>query len=282
MDLLKLKKLLGNEDTLDRINQLLVDQRNKPKTYKSKPAHKPSVLGSKCSRKIYYSYYRVEEDSTPTADGIRIMETGNKMEEMIMGWLMAIGEHIPFRNKTDGQIRKGFDGQPDPQFIVKSKKWRISWGKIDNIGRDSEGLWVYEIKSVNENKWRQLKKGPISDHLIQNSIYLQCFNDMYLSGEFDHIPELVGRGKAIGIKLLYVNRNNSQILVFKFKTEQLIQLILDIDRKILKENKYIDTFTLPPKTPEFCQYCSFKNKCDKDWNGIEQKPVDVSEGSDKL
>lgn len=278
MNLNKVKSLIKKPgDTLERIFEYLRNSRIFPITYVQKPSHKPSTLGSPCSRKIYYSYFKVPEESKIEPQNLCVMEAGNKMEEMIVEWLKAIGEHIPFRQKN-GEIKVDKrTNKPDHQFIISSEKWRIRKGKIDNVARDDVGLWIYEIKSVNDRKFKLLKKGPFSEHLIQNSIYLQCFNDLYLAGEYDHIPEIKGGGKAIGLKLIYINRNDGALKHFVFKIEELTKLILDIDRKIAKENQYIDTKTLPPKTPDMCNYCNFRSKCDFDWN-----KVDNIQNNDKL
>lgn len=269
MKLSQLKSLKGAEpegNSLDKMNAMLEEERNAPRPYKSKPANTPSVLGSKCFRKIYYSYWRVPSDFPLDARSIRIFQMGDAVEEMLRDWLKKIGRYIPYRNKGNGEISKIKNGE----FPIKSSKWRIRRGYMDNVALIDDRVWIYEIKSSNEKKWLGLL-APSNDHLIQASIYFQAFNDLYLSGEFDHIPELVGKGKAVGVIWLYYNKNTSEIKQFTMTTEQLAPGIIALDKKIMKSNAYADAKVLPPKTLDYCNWCNYRKKCKKEWNEVDSE-----------
>ena len=265
LNLKKLNSLKAPENTIDRINSMLERTKDTSWRPKSKPGHKPSVLGSKCFRKIYYSYWRVKEDYPPDARAYRIFELGNYVETMVKAWLQEIGEYIPYRTKSTGEISKAFDAQ----FPIKSSKWRIKRGYIDNVAFDGDRIWIYEIKSSNSKKWTALKE-PAEDHLIQASIYLQTFNDLLLSGEFDHIPEFKEKKtKAAGVKWLYFNKDTSEIKMFQITEEKLEGALKAIDSKIEAANLYIDNKKLPPKTPDFCKWCNFRKKCKNEFNEVD-------------
>lgn len=266
MSIKKLKQLIKKpSSTLEKLDAFLFKKYN-TQYKKSNPAHKPSVVGSPCLRKIYYSYYRVDSDKPIDPRGARIFNTGDYMETMIIDWLREIDERIPYRNKSNGEIPKGMDGKPDPQFIISSKRWRIKKGKIDNVAIVDGDVWIYEIKSSKASKFEKLT-GPQPDHLIQAAIYFQCFNDLYLEGGYDHVPEIKGAGKAVGIKFLYINKNTSEIKEYIIPGKALIPTILSLDKKILGINEtYIDKKILPPTTKDYCFFCPFSKKCKENWN----------------
>jgi len=238
MQLSKLKDILSADSTITKINKLLEDEAKN--SYVSQPSHRPSYLGTPCLRKIYYSYNRVEEDNPTTAQGLRIFGTGGAFEKLVLGWLIKIGEHVPYRNKSNGEIPKHFiTGEPDTQFPIHSTRWRIKKGKIDNVAVVKGETWLYEIKSAKANKFSKLTE-PLPEHLIQVAIYFQTFNDLYLAGEYDHIPEIKGGGKAKGVKVIYINKDTSELKEFVLTAPILNPIVLQLDKKIMILNNYID------------------------------------------
>jgi hypothetical protein len=269
MNLDALKKFHNPEKdgTLVRINEFLKSKYNAPLTYAPKPTHKPSELGSKCFRKIYYSYYKVPRDTKIDAKGSRIFETGNFYEAMVMSWFIGMGEHIPYRNK-DGVIPKHWaTGEPNPQFPITVPDWRVNKGYIDNVAIVDGELWLYEIKSSASHKFNDLN-GPMDDHKVQIATYFKAFNDHLVRGDFSHIPELAGHTKAAGVKVLYVNKDTSDLELFTLRSEALERQVKLLQGKITVANEFIDKKELPPKTEDKCSYCPFKKKCAKDWNGV--------------
>jgi hypothetical protein len=260
VNLERLKNLFNPpRSTIELLNSFLVKEAAaSPKS--TKFGHKPSMLGSPCLRKIYYSYFRTEEEPL-NAETIRIFKTGNYFEQMLMEWFRAINLHIPYR-ESDGNIPRDENG-PDPQFRVSSPRWRIRMGKIDNVAYLGDKLWIFEIKSKKSSSFNKLKK-PDDEHLIQVALYFQMLNDMFLAGSFSHIPEI--KGKAEGVRIIYVNKDTSEMKEFVISKAELTPIILDIDKKISLINQYIDKKVLPPKTPSYCFTCPFKSRCDKNLN----------------
>ena len=259
-----------------RIENFLEARVNKPLPYVQKPGHKPSSLGSECLRKIYYAYYRTPRDAPISAFLARIFDTGNYYEDMVVSWLDEMGENIPYRNKGDGEIPKGFGGKGlNPQFPIKVPDWRIPKGYIDNVAVVNGKLWLREIKSKNTNKFDALEEVD-HDHKVQVGIYFKAFNDHLAAGDYDHIPELKGFTVASGVEVIYVNKNTSNIRVFTLRPEALVDIIIDVDEKLEEVNPYIDARSLPPasKSTTNCQYCDWRKICKGNWNEIPEENPD--------
>lgn len=255
-------------DTLERIEEWLIEKYNAPVPYKQNPSHSPSGLGSKCHRKIYYNYFKTEKDVGYDAKTARIFWTGDKYEEMVVDWLRAIGEHIPYRNKSNGQIPKNRrTGLPDPQFPIKSADWRIRKGMVDNVAFSNKELWLYEIKSSKAEKFNKLTQ-PIPEHLDQAGTYLKMFNILIKTGEYDHITELKGRPEAVGVKYIYINKDTSELKLFEIKTAQFTKILDKLEKKVTEVNVKIDKKELPDKTPDYCFFCPFRYKCKNEWNEV--------------
>jgi hypothetical protein len=262
MNLERLKTLLNPQPSvIEVINQFLKQEAaNKPKS--AKQGHRPSSLGSPCLRKIYYSYFRVEEEPI-SPETAKIFKMGIYVEKMMMEFLKGVKLHIPFREKS-GSIPTE-DGEPDPQFRVGSPRWRIRMGKIDNVAHFNEKLWIFEIKSKKSTTFNKMKT-PDEEHIVQVALYFQMFNDYYLAGNFAHIPEITG--KAEGARLVYVNKDTAELKEFVLDKTVLHAAVYEIDKKVTLVNSFADKKVLPPKTAHFCQNCPFKAKCDKNANVI--------------
>lgn len=247
--------------TVAEINALIAKEhasRKKSKSY----SHKPSNMGYNCLRRLYYEYYRVEPDKVTEPYSIRIMETGNVYEHLIVAWLKKLNKFVPFVPKP-GQFAY------DEQFVVHSPRWRVKMGKIDAVAPTPEGLWLYEIKSCNDRKFEGLI-GPTEDHRVQGAVYIQCYNDLYQLGDFDHMPEIKGTGKALGVRYLYVNKNTSEIKEFVVRYQDFVPTILALDKKMTEVNAYIDRKQLPPCKKSACQYCPYPAKCKSNWNNVDK------------
>ncbi len=264
MNLSKIKSFMQIKPSIiPKIETFL--QMENASSYKAKtPAHKPSVLGSPCLRKIYYSYFRTPEEPEFDIKRTLIFKAGYKVEEAGMEWLKGSNLHIPYRNK-DGLIPIQKDGKEDPQFPVKSPRWRIPKGKIDNVFVLDGKLYLMDIKSINSNKFKTLDK-PDDSYIIQTALYYQMFQDLLKIGEYSNIPELKGFTELSGVMILYICKDSYQMKEYWVNVAQLKQIIPQIDQKIQLINKYIDQRVLPPKTKDWCNFCPYKSKCDKNEN----------------
>jgi hypothetical protein len=261
------KKPLKDSTAL-RIDAYLQEQYNKPLNYTPVPSHSPSTFGTKCLRKIYYSYWKVEKDIPTDAKSAKIFETGKHYENMVMSWLKGIGEHIPYVGK-DGKIPLDrHTGEPNPQFPIAVPEWRIKKGFIDNVGVCGGELWLYEIKSSNSFKFDQLQE-PMSEHKIQTAAYYRAFETALHRGDYAHIEALKGFENFLGcagVKLIYVNKDTSEIKIFALDRKDLEANIAEVQAKVVLVDTYIASKELPPKTEDKCSWCPFKKKCKKDVN----------------
>jgi hypothetical protein len=267
-DLLEKSRVNPRDPLISRINRHLVKEYNKPSETKPKPSHSPSSIGTKCYRKIYYQYFRVDKDIPVDSKGAKIFETGKYYETMVMEWIKALGEHVPYLDPVTGQIPLDRDGKtPNPQFPISSKKWGINKGFIDNIAILDNELWIYEIKSCKATKFTGLEE-PLPEHLDQVSIYLEAMKEHIKAGDFNHIPQLSQDIKVRGIKVIYINKDTSDLKVFSLEESHVKSNISKLNRKIQKANEFIANKQLPPKTPDKCSFCPFRDKCSKEWNEI--------------
>src|SRR5690606_5860599 len=117
----KLKDRRNYQSTIAKINKYLEQTANTPLPYIPKETHKPSEFGNKCLRRIYYSYFRVEPDRKLKASALRIFQTGRALESMLIEWLKAIGEYIPYKDPSG---KEQSSDTPKEEFPIYSEKWR--------------------------------------------------------------------------------------------------------------------------------------------------------------
>lgn len=250
----------------NRPNKSLIDVYNRsckreadanPK--KGTPSIKPSMLGSPCIRKIFYSYNKVPEDIGFPLANARIANLGTAIGKMLADAFYKEGIGIKFR-KPDGTYYKDFDGSDDFEFRVSSPDLDVKLGKIDLVFKLDDGLWLGEFKSIKADGYAELV-GPKPDHLIQGVLYLYLFNLALKSGEFAHIEELKGIEKANGVRFLYYNKDKSELKEFTVTVAD--QVFVQIVTKIELVKDYSKRQELPPKTPDYCRTCSWNKKCEK-------------------
>ncbi len=226
---------------------------------KSAPSIKPSILGSPCLRKIYYSYNKVPEDFGFPLENSRIANLGTTIGKMLADAFYKEGIAIKFR-KPDGTYYTDFDGSDDFEFRVTCPDLGIKLGKIDVVAVLDDGLWLGEIKSINLNGYSKLT-APKPDHLIQGVLYLYLFNKALKDGEFAHIPELANFTKANGVRFLYYSKDKSEMKEFLVTTAD--DIFRQIVTKIQLVQKYSEDKELPPMAQDYCNTCAYRVKCAK-------------------
>src|SRR6185436_18800152 len=80
-----------------------------PNPKKGTPSIKPSMLGSPCLRKIFYSYNKVPEDIPFPLANSRVANLGTVIGKMLADAYYKEGIGIKFR-KSDGTFYKDQDG----------------------------------------------------------------------------------------------------------------------------------------------------------------------------
>lgn len=227
---------------------------------KSARSIKPSMLGSPCMRKIFYSYNKVDEDVAFPLANARIMNLGNAIGKMLFDAFDKEGIVIKFR-KPDGSYNTDYiTGEPDYEFRVTSPELDIKLGKIDVTCVLDDGLWLVELKSINSNGYSELR-APKPDHLIQGILYLYLFNRTLLEGGYAHIEELAKFSKANGVRFLYYGKDRSELKEFVVTTAD--EMFKQIVTKIQQVKWFSETDQLPPMTPDYCSSCSWREKCKK-------------------
>lgn len=230
-----------------------------PNPKKGTPSIKPSMLGSPCVRKIYYSYNKVPEDIPFPLPNSRIANLGTAIGKMLADAYYKEGIGIKFV-KPDGTYHKDFDGSDDYEFRVMCAELGVRLGKIDLVCILDDGLWLGEFKSIHDFGYSGLQ-APKPDHLIQGVLYLYLFNLALKNGEYSHIPELAKFTKANGIRFVYYGKNKSEMKEFIVTTAD--EVFKQIVVKIQLVMDYSTRKELPPKTPDYCSTCSWNKKCAK-------------------
>lgn len=244
-------------------NQVL--SQDPPRTSTSAPTFKikPSMLGSPCMRKIYYSSAGVPEDYPFDVDGKKRMLLGEAIHEMLHSTFLKSGILIEYVN-PDGTPHKKFGfAEETTEFPLKSPDLFIKNGYVDAIMNIDGELWIGEYKSINLRGFEGLSV-PKNDHIIQAVTYWYIFNQHLADGAFAHIEKLKGFTKAKGVKWLYVNKDDTSLKEFSMTEGD--QVFTQIVNKIMTAKQNYDAKTLPEKTPDFCRTCNWRDKCKKNFN----------------
>lgn len=252
----------------------LEEVRNAPKDYVSKPSIKPSELSSPCLRKNFYTYYRVGSTFPWEFKGIAAADAGDAFHSKVREWLKTSKFLVENKDPKTGEVPISFiDGKPDPEFVLREPELWLRWVKADGIVRVDEGpmkgLWALEIKSKNEKKFRYVD-GPDRDR-YQGMLYAYLLDAQLQAGKLDHIEELGDYEEIRGTLYLYVNRNDAS--EFKeYWEEKDPDFFEEILSKIVKLQDFVLRHELPPKTQDFCKWCNYRDKCEKNWKPEKQDP----------
>ena len=256
------KPLKKEDETLTKINKLIVSLHKGQDESGKAPRHQASSFGYACLRKIYYSYFRTPKDSPPDAKGGKILQTGIFIEEMVMSWLKGIGEHVPYVCR-EGEEPKLVNGVVDPQFPISLEDLEIKRGYIDNVSIVNDSLWIHEIKSMNTFKFKNLEE-PLPEHLVQVAIYYIAMLNHLKNGDFNHIFQK--DYPVAGVKVIYLDKNSSELKVFKLEPDELLEKATEVFEKYDRVKGFTVGKKLPPKTEDKCSYCDYRRKCSKEEN----------------
>lgn len=225
---------------------------------------KPSAIGSKCLRKVYYASAGVPEDYGFDLSGKKRMKLGDAVHEVLHSTFKKSGILIEYYNPDGSFIKDWKDPTKlDTEFPIKSEDLFIKKGKIDAVLNIDNQLWIGEYKSINSRGFTSLT-APKSDHVVQAVIYLYVFNLMLAQGAFSHIKELEGFTKAEGVRWLYVNKDDTEMKEYTMTKGD--KIFTEIVEKIMNIRQSYETKTLPPTTQDWCNSCSWRDKCKKNYN----------------
>ena len=240
------------------LKKLFLDTLNKPEKPKDPPKEKvfkikPSFLGSKCQRQIFYSATGVPTDVPFPEIAKRRMKMGDAISDMLTDVFKESGCLVQYYN-PDGSIPKHWKTQKDDrEFPIKSEDLYIDKGKIDGVFVIDGKLYLGEYKSINQNGFGTLH-APKSDHLIQGVTYLFAFNQQLKAGAYTHVKELQGFERAEGIVFVYVNKDDTDIKDFVVTSAD--STFQELVKKIMTIKYYADNDILPPCTPDYGRTCN--------------------------
>lgn len=227
---------------------------------------KPSSLGTKCMRKLYYDMYKVPVDFDVPADVKKMGAMGDGISHILSNKFRDQGFLVDYYEPRK-KYQKGFDGTPNLEFPIECPELGIKKGYIDAVFIFDK-LWLGEYKSATTRSFQKLQ-APKPEHLIQGVEYLFVFNKLLSEGRYKHIKELKGFDRAEGIIFLYVDRDNAvhfNMKEYPITIEAGMETFKHIVQKSTTAMKYADNKELPPKTPDWCNSCPWRAKCSKDFN----------------
>lgn len=237
-----------------------------PKKKGKAPSIKPSMLGTACPRKRFYSYNKVAEDQGVGLKGGRIMKLGNYVEDMIISTFREDGCLIDYYN-PDGSIPMMF-GKECREFPVTSKALHINWGFVDGVVIIDGKLWLVEVKSINDRGYcEDLSGGAKEQHYIQALLYLYIFNKNLKNGKYAHIKELEGFEKAEGFRIIYYNKNTSLAKEIPYeKNDKDFKMLCGVIQDTIKQS---ETGELPGRVEDYCNSCNWNKKCENNETGLD-------------
>lgn len=243
---LSIKKILSN---------YLKEKHNAPRKSK-KFGLSPSIIGDDCLRKIYYSYFKIEQ-APKTILNILGLEGGNSLHNHFQKWLGDAKLAIDYIDPETKEVKV--------EFPISLPELKIRKGYIDRVLVWNNKIYLVEIKSVGKEKFMYCVKQPQKDHKVQGTIYIFAFENNLLDGKYDHIKALNKSMVVEGIIYLYVNRDNFNMK--EFYVERNEKDFLKICNKIDNLSKYIDNKKLPPLTNgKICKYCPYLDWCKNNKN----------------
>lgn len=229
------------------------------------PSIKLSMLGTKCPRKLFYSYNKVEEDQAFPLKNLRIVVLGDYVEMMVVEAFRKAGVVIDYVN-PDGSTPQLF-GKPSKQFQVSDPLLAVKLGLIDAVVVLDGQLWVVEIKSINDRGYTEdITEHAKPDHYVQGLCDLYLFNKNLAEGKYKHIPALGDFTAAVGFKVFYYNKNSSYSREFTYSLND--GDFLTLIQKIETIKRFTAEKILPPKKPDYCSTCNWNGKCEKDVLGL--------------
>lgn len=228
--------------------------------YIPKPAFRPSALGTPCLRKLYYSYHRVPQDFEMDTLGKSRCLHGDYIHEMISHIFRKAGVLIDYYKPDGSRLKDFFSGNDDLEFTLKDSNLEMK-AKIDGVMIIDNQLWLGEWKSINNNGFSRLSGQAKTDHKIQMAMYIIAFNRALEDGKYDHITELKGFNKAIGIKSLYYNKDKDILEEHSYSALDLVPTFQNTVAKMINVKTYTNDDKIPPTTPDWCKSCSWREKC---------------------
>lgn len=246
------------DEALDKKNaERFKQDPNKP-AYVPKPNMKPSTFSSKCLRKIYYSYNRVEVDFPFPQAQKRIMALGDAFHDVLKDTFRYAGILIDYYKPGQDPTKLT---NSEREFTMSHPDLDMKNAKMDALFKLKSKHWISEFKSINLRQFETLQD-PKEDHQEQANSYVYFFNQELASGKYAHIKELEGVTEVVGVVYIYVCKDDGRFRQF-YVSPNPDKFSITVE-KIVTVLDHSKAGTLPPKTNDWCQSCSWRLKCQKD------------------
>ena len=236
------------------------------------PKVKPSMIGTPCERKAFYSFNQVNGVRTPMElKSKRIMLLGDYVEDMLVQGLREAGVIIDAVDPQTGRTPLWF-GEPNPQFRLQALEFYIKHAFIDIVAELDDGIWICDTKSKNADRYREVEDLPPQKDLWQIVLYFYIFRRNLKRGDYDHIERLAKYKEEgpRGIRVWYYNKNNSYTKEVVYTPDgEVFKAIIERIERIYHASISEE---LPPKTKDYCNSCEFKRWCDEEDCGFTYDP----------
>lgn len=180
----------------------------------------------KCSRAVYFSM-RGYPKKKMEARVLRIFDRGDIIHQRLMSAFFGIPEIKVVASEVDIPSRELFHGRADVIISANNK------------------LYVVDFKSSNDFKFQKMKE-PEFSHQKQIQLYMHYFE--------------ISQGV-----LLYENKNTQALKEFELKYNPILCKVIISDFETLRYQ--IENEILPSKPRNLdswqCEYCDFKDECDR-------------------
>jgi len=218
----------------------------------------PSLLGSPCERKIYYTYNCVAEEAVKQTLPLKVaLEAGKAYEEIVLSFLRNAGMTLV---EDPTSFNK--------QIQLSSSEIGINKAFIDVLHVKDNVAYVAEIKSCTLKDFKDIEKKnlPKPTHLVQGVLYLYILRSMLKNGRLAHLKEMKDVKIIKSISFIYMCKDSGAIKIMEL--DKADGVFTDIYKKITRIKEFSEKKILPAKTFDFCMNCSFKSKCYKEFNDI--------------
>ena len=230
------------------------------KKRKRDPALSPSSIGHPCYRKIYYDYWKFEQDTPFDPKSEIILSMGSKLHEMVQDWFRDSSVYIPHKNTKY---------KYDVEFPVTAPDLLIRKGKLDGILKIDNKLWVLEVKTIHDIGFDFLTE-PKEDHKMQGMLYVYLFERNLAEGKYEHCDEAMKAEDGsylpvAGIIYLYLNKNSAKLKAYPLRKDE--GIFTEVLKKIDYLEHHVRDKILPSKRPiKLCRWCQYRNACKADKN----------------
>ena len=254
MKLNKIAKMVraekSNEIAQQFVNDLIYTiEKENESDYIPTRSYKPSGIAG-CKRSLYYQMIGAQPDEQSSGVNlVGICESGTDRHEVLQDYIqnmrkyniscewLDVGEYLLKHKIYDPTVvsKKGNETK------LYSEKYNMRF-MCDGLVKYKDEYYIIEIKTESTHKYNSHDE-PYQSHKLQAACYSMCIG----------VPKVI---------FIYENRDNCSKKGYLFEVPQ--EMIDDIEDTIQYVNDCVKFDVLPPKEPNKCTYCNYKNTCVKE------------------